>query len=80
MAKPGPMEGMKKARPDQSNPRSEKGPPLKGLNPTYRVKKAGEEVSNATRHEAVPLSRRLLGHMISSPLKDYNVRRGQQRW
>ena len=26
------MEGMKKARPDQSNPRSEKGGPLKSLN------------------------------------------------
>ena len=62
------MEGKKKAKPDQSNPGSEKGGPLKGLNPTYRVKRAGEEVSTTTRHEAVPLSRRPLGHMISSPL------------
>ena len=74
------MGGMKKAKPDQSNPRLEKGGPLKGLNPIYRVKKAGEEVSNATRHEAVPLSRRPLGHMISSPLKDSNFRRGKQKW
>ena len=64
MAKPGPMEGMKKARPDPSNPRSEKGGPQKGLNPVYRVKRAGEEVSTTTRHEAVPLSRRPPGHMI----------------
>ena len=77
MAKPGPMEGMKKARPDQSNPRSEKGGPLKGLNPVYRVKKAGGEVSNTARHEPGPPSLRPLGHMIrSGHPKDFNVQRG----
>jgi hypothetical protein len=60
------MGGMKKAKPDQSNPWSEKGGPLKGLNPVYRVKKAGGEVSGTTRHEPGPPSLRPLGHMISS--------------
>ena len=79
MAKPGPMEGMKKARPDQSNPRSEKGGPLKGLNPVYRVKRAGGEVSTTTRHEAGPPSLRPPGHMISTGHpQDSNVRRGNQ--
>ena len=48
------MEGMKKARPDQSNPRSEKGGPPKGLNLVYRAKRAGGEVSTTTRHEPGP--------------------------
>ena len=76
MVKPGPMEGMKKARPDQSNPWSEMGGLPKGLNPVYTVKRAGEEVSTTTRHEAVPLSRRPPGHMIMpNRLSDSNVKR-----
>ena len=70
---------MKKARPDQSNPRSEKGGPLKGLNYTYRAKRAGGEVSTTTRHEPGPPSLRPLGHMISTGHpQDSNARRGNQ--
>ena len=73
------MGGMKKAKPDQSHPRSEKGGPLTGLNPTYRVKKAGGEVSRPTRHEPGPPSLRPLGHMISSGHpQGSNARRGNQ--
>ena len=73
------MGGMKKAKPDQSNPRSEKGGPLKGLNYTYRVKRAGGEVITTTRHEPGPPSLRPLGHVISTGHpQDSNVRRGNQ--
>ena len=46
------MDGMKKAKPDQCNPRSEKGGPMKGLNPVYRVKKAGGDLR--TRRDQLP--------------------------
>ena len=73
------MGGVKKAKPDLSNPWSEKGGPLKGLNLAYRAKKAGGEVSSATRHEPGPPSLRPLGHMISSGHpQDSNARRGNQ--
>ena len=73
------MGGMKRAKPDQSHPRSEKGGPLKGLDPTYRVKKAGGEVSTTARHEPGPPSLRPLGHMISSGHpQGSNARRGNQ--
>ena len=73
------MGGVKKAKPDLSNPRSEKGGPPKGLNLTHRVKRAGGEVSTTTRHEPGPLSLRPLGHMISTGHpQDSNVRRGNQ--
>ena len=73
------MGGVKKAKPDLSNPRLEKKGPLKGLNLVYRAKKAGGEVSTTARHEPGPPSSRPLGHMISSghPQDSY-VRRGNQ--
>ena len=62
------MGGVKKARPDQSNPRSEKGGPLKGLNPIYGVKKAGVEVSNTAWHEPVaPLAPAFGSHDYAQP-------------